>query len=74
MAGLAQGFNDPANAVWQGKLLKAEVLTEAGQFNSTINDSTSGPCGGQNRLRGLGARALRLERDGPVHRACRLLA
>ena len=48
MAGLAQGFHDSANAVWQGKLLKAEVLTEAGQFNSTINNSTSGPCGGQN--------------------------
>jgi hypothetical protein len=48
MAGLAQGFHDAANADWQGKLLKAEVLTEAGQFNSTINNSTSGPCGGQN--------------------------
>jgi hypothetical protein len=48
MAGLAQGFDDPTSAVWQGKLLKGEVLTEAGQFNSTINVSTSGPCGGQN--------------------------
>jgi hypothetical protein len=48
MAGLAQGFHDPTNAVWQGKLLKGDVLTEAGQFNSTINNSTNGPCGGQN--------------------------
>jgi hypothetical protein len=48
MAGLAQAFNDPADAAWQGQLLKGEILTEAGQFTSSINNSTSSPCGGQN--------------------------